>query len=264
MQGLQQELWALEGPRVLTHVGDLAWWATMHLGREQEWKRHVWLDGDRCVAWAWLRRPSSLDYEVHPDHSRGPVHEEILSWFESEADGSGPLSTLALEGDRDRLDVLADRAYSRPDDYKSYVYNVVELGDEMAPPGLPPGHALRTVEAGRDLRERVEVHREVWAPSRVTEERYRNVMRAWRIAPISTASSRRRRGRSPDTRSAGTTRRTGSRSSNRSGRIQHIVVRVSEPRSAVLRSSGCGTPVHDMRLCTRVAVRTPHLRGSST
>lgn len=178
MQGLQQELWALEGPRVLTHVGDLAWWATMHLGREQEWKRHVWLESDRCVAWAWLRRPSSLDYEVHPEHRRGPVHEAILSWFESEADRNSPLSTLALEDDRDRLDVLVERGYSRPGDYKWYVYNVVELGDEMPPSELPPGYALRTVEAG-DLHERVEVHREVWAPSRVTEESYRNVMRAW-------------------------------------------------------------------------------------
>ena len=30
-----------------------------------------------------------------------------------------------------------------------------------------------------DLHERVEVHRAVWAPSRVTEESYRDVMRIW-------------------------------------------------------------------------------------
>jgi hypothetical protein len=47
MQSLQQELWMLEGPRVHAHVGDLAWWTTMHVGREGEWKRRLWLDGDR-------------------------------------------------------------------------------------------------------------------------------------------------------------------------------------------------------------------------
>jgi hypothetical protein len=65
MQSVQQELWALLGPRVHTHIGDLAWWATMHVGREAEWERRLWLDGERCVAWAWLRRPASLDHEVH-------------------------------------------------------------------------------------------------------------------------------------------------------------------------------------------------------
>ena len=33
--------------------------------------------------------------------------------------------------------------------------------------------------AESDLHERVEVHRAVWTPSRLTEESYRNVMRTW-------------------------------------------------------------------------------------
>jgi len=58
MQSLQQELWAIERERTHTHLGDLVWWATMHTGRESEWKRRLWLDGDRCVAWARLDRPA--------------------------------------------------------------------------------------------------------------------------------------------------------------------------------------------------------------
>ncbi len=178
MQSLQQELWALEGPRVQTHVGDLAWWGSMHVGREQEWKRHLWLDGDRCVAWAWLRLPAALDYEVHREHRRGAVHRELLQWFEAEAEG-GPLTTFAMEGDEDWHAVLSERGYTRPDPYKWYAYHVQELDLPIAEPELPEGFTLRPLGGEEDLRERVEVHRAVWAPSRVTEESYRDVMRTW-------------------------------------------------------------------------------------
>jgi len=179
MQALQQELWALEGPRTHTHVGDLAWWATMHLGREREWKRRVWLDGDRCVAWAWLDRPATLDYEVHCDHRGGGVHEEVLDWFESEAEGDGPLSAYVMDGDEASRELLARRGFAEPAEAKSYAYHVHDQVTQCHLVEAPPGFTLRTVRGDEDLHERVEVHRAAWAPSRVTEESYRNVMRIW-------------------------------------------------------------------------------------
>jgi ribosomal protein S18 acetylase RimI-like enzyme len=178
MQALQQELWPLEGPRVHAHVGDLAWWATMHTGREREWKRHLWIEDGRCVAWAWLQRPASLDYQVHSAHRGGELHHEILDWFEAEAEGDGPLSTYLMDGDEPSLGVLAERGYREPENAMSYAYHVsdLELGGL---PAIPDGYSFRTVTGAADLHERVEVHRAVWAPSRVTEESYRNVMQAW-------------------------------------------------------------------------------------
>ncbi len=115
MQALQQELWPLEGPRVRAHIGDLAWWATMHTGREHEWERHLWLEGGRCVAWAWFRRPASLDYQVHSAYRGGELHHAVLDWFETEAEGDGPLSTFVMDGDEPSLRVLTDRGYREPD-----------------------------------------------------------------------------------------------------------------------------------------------------
>jgi ribosomal protein S18 acetylase RimI-like enzyme len=179
MQSLQQELWRLEGPRVLTHVGDLAWWATMHTGRDEEWERRLWLDGDRCVAWAWFRRPAALDYDLHPDHLRGDLHRELLDWFESVAESDVPRTTFALESEDERIAVLRQRGYARAAGGSSYVYYVSELDGSDAVPELPEGFTLRTVDPVRDLHARVEVHRAAWTNSRVTEESYRNVMRAW-------------------------------------------------------------------------------------
>jgi len=182
MQSLQQELWALDGERTHTHVGDLAWWVTMHVGREDEWKRRLWLDGDRCLAWAWLDRPASLDYEVHRDHRGGALHEEVLDWFEAEAEDS-VLEAWVMDGDEGSLELLARRGFMQPDPYKWYAYYVRELDAPVAQPSVPDGFRLRTVNDGGDLHERVEVHRAAWEPSRVTEESYRNVMSTWPYRP---------------------------------------------------------------------------------
>jgi ribosomal protein S18 acetylase RimI-like enzyme len=179
MQSLQQEAWALEGPGVLTHVGDLAWWATMHVGREGEWRRRLWLDGERCVAWAWMKTPASLDYDVHPDLRAGALHDEVLDWFESEAEGDEPRSTYALEDDAEWRGVLQGRGYAPVDSDTWYAYYVQDLDDAPARPEVPPGFTLRAVRGDGDLRERVAAHRAAWEPSRVTEESYRNVMSVW-------------------------------------------------------------------------------------
>jgi len=183
MQALQQELWALESERTQAHVGDLAWGATQHVGREREWNRRLWFDGDRCVAWAWLKRPASFDYEVHRDHRGGPLHKEVLDWFESEAQGDEPLHAFVMEGDVTSRELFERRGFVEPDNPERYAYHARNLSDFVANSHeasvLDDGFVLRTVRGDEDLHERVEVHRAVWAPSRVTEESYRNVMRTW-------------------------------------------------------------------------------------
>jgi ribosomal protein S18 acetylase RimI-like enzyme len=179
MQSLQQELWALEGPRVLAHVGDLAWWSTMHTGREAEWKRQLWLDGDRCVAWSWLKLPATMDYEVHREHRGGRVHHDLLDWFEANAAAEGPLSTFAMEDDHEWIAVLEAKGYTHSEPYDSYGYHVQDLDGSLQDPEVPENFTLRTVRGEGDLHERVEVHRTVWAPSRVSEESFRNVMSVW-------------------------------------------------------------------------------------
>jgi ribosomal protein S18 acetylase RimI-like enzyme len=172
MQSLQQELWSLDGPHVLTHVGDLAWWE-----HRPPAKRRLWLDGDRCLAWAWLHAPATLDYEVHRDHRSGELHRDVLEWFEAEADGD-KLTTYALETDEESSIFLAASGYERPKPHAWYAYYVQELDRALPEPKLPDGFSAHTVQT-QDFRERVEIHRAVWAPSRVTEDVYRHVMQTW-------------------------------------------------------------------------------------
>jgi len=184
MQSLQQELWSTEAERTHAHVGDLAWWETQLVGRAHEWKRHLWLDGDRCVAWAWLDRPAKLDYEVHVDQRGRALHEEVLDWFESEAEADADrLEAWVMDGDDVTLGLFGRRGFDRPAHAPSYEYYVRELSEQQPVPVLRDGFRLRTVRGEEDLHERVEVHRAVWAPSRVTDESYGEVMRTWPYRP---------------------------------------------------------------------------------
>jgi ribosomal protein S18 acetylase RimI-like enzyme len=139
----------------------------------------LWLDGDRCVAWAWLWPPAALDYDVHPEHRGGSVEQEVLEWFESEAGGTDALTTFVLESDADRLAVLTERGYGASEPLSWYAYHVQEFDRELPDPVVPDGFTLRTVRTAADFHKRVALHRAVWAPSRLTEEGYRKVTSAW-------------------------------------------------------------------------------------
>jgi ribosomal protein S18 acetylase RimI-like enzyme len=84
----------------------------------------------------------------------------------------------AQDDDADAVRTLERRGYSRPSDGRWYAHYVRELDAPIASPTPAPGYSLRTI-SGEDIHERVEVHRAVWDPSRVTEESFRNVMASW-------------------------------------------------------------------------------------
>jgi ribosomal protein S18 acetylase RimI-like enzyme len=176
MQALVSELWRLEGPAVENHVGDLAWQRFQHTGRESEWRIRVWEEAGELAAWAWLRLPATLQYEIHPDHRNGPLHDELIAWFEAEAQGD-ELRTSSTSTDTERLTVLHRHGYEIDLEARTLCYFIREL-DDVPIPAVPADYTLRTVRSG-DLERRVEIHRVVWDPSRVTTESYANVMAAW-------------------------------------------------------------------------------------
>jgi len=169
MQQLALQQRRLLGPRAAWHIGDVAWGLRQHEGREPEWKIRLWVDDGSVVAWSWLKRDRDalLEHDVHPDHIR--LLDEILAEPDARA-------AVAFEDDEERRAALARHGFTEPGPAMHLL--VRDLAEPPDPPTLPHGFRCRTVEPG-DLAERVAVHRDVWAPSRVTESSYAAVMETW-------------------------------------------------------------------------------------
>ena len=176
MQALVSELWRLEGPHVENHVGDVAWMRFQHAGREGEWRIRIWEEDGEPIAWAWIRRPGTLGHEIHPRHRGGALHDDVLDWFEANVAGD-ELRVSSLTTDTERLGFLRGRGYEIEAAARVFSYHLRKLL-EIPEPSLPSGYRLRAVEPA-DLEARVELHRVVWAPSRVTMESYTKLQTVW-------------------------------------------------------------------------------------
>jgi ribosomal protein S18 acetylase RimI-like enzyme len=156
------------GRRAQWHVGDIAWGFCQHEGREHEWTVRIWEEAGEVVAWSWFKSARGwLEFDVRPD--RLELLAEILD---------EPRASIAacFEDDEPARAALAQRGFTQPS--WAIHLNVRELEEPPEQAPLPAGFRCRTVTPA-DLAERIAIHQEVWAPSRVTESSYANVMATW-------------------------------------------------------------------------------------
>jgi GNAT superfamily N-acetyltransferase len=145
----------------------------------------LWEEDGELVGFAWLEKPDGVVMQVHPRlRGSGPLEREMLEW--------GARQTRAVYGeqqedelwtrvteDEPRLAALLAELSFEPDPDHALMMS----RDLHAPiPGsiLPDGWTVREVGGEEEWEARVEIHREVWHPSRVTLEAYRRL----RAAPL--------------------------------------------------------------------------------
>jgi len=175
MQRLVQEAWAVVGPKNERHVGDVAWAHTHIPDRQHTFRRRLWEEDRRVVAYGWLFRPQTLDWQVDP--ARPELVDTVHECFEGEAEAN-VVETSALAEDESAIAVLRARGYEEVADGPWFACLIRDL-DDAPEPELPPGYALGTVRGEEDVDRRVEVHRAAWEPSRFTLESYRDVRATW-------------------------------------------------------------------------------------
>jgi ribosomal protein S18 acetylase RimI-like enzyme len=173
LQRLVQDAWAAAGPQE-RHIGDVAW-AESHIpGRAATFRRRLWEEDGRVVAWGWIFLPDTLDWQVDP--ARPELVDEVHAWFESEVDAR-TLTTSALASHAPAVAAIRARGYEEQTGEPWMAWLSRDL-DELPAPEVPAGYRLRAVTAA-DLERRVEVHRVAWEPSRVTAESYAVVRSTW-------------------------------------------------------------------------------------
>jgi ribosomal protein S18 acetylase RimI-like enzyme len=183
MQALVRVL-AEEGARSYLQVGDLLWGMYQNTIFDPYQHMRLWRDepGD-LLAFAWFDpRPGSITWYLDPRRARDTaLEEEILSWAEQHARDFAPvdepealLHAESFADDSVRADFLARHGFAATDDHAMlFMQRDLELPIPAAT--LPAGWTVRHVGGEDEYQERVNTHREVYHPSRVTLEAYRRL-----------------------------------------------------------------------------------------
>jgi hypothetical protein len=108
---------------------------------------------------------------------RAPFHVGDIAWGLNDEILAEPAAQTAsaFEDDHELREILARQGFTKPGGPMHFLVRDLAAAAPVAP--LPEGFRCRTVQES-DLAERVAVHRDAFAPSRVTETSYRNVMSA--------------------------------------------------------------------------------------
>lgn len=222
MQRAVQRGWS---PTRRWHVGDLAWARHAMPGREPDWRTALWENGGdaQVLAWGWAELPGHLD--LHVDPARPQLAAAVLAWFD-EVTAGADRSVTVLETEGHLVAALDGAGYRPLPKAPFFQHCLLDLDQPLPTPRLPKGYRLRPVRPD-EVKARTAAHRAAWHPARigelhvppvdlgevasgVTAEGYRAVMAAWPTATTWTRSSRRQTGRWSPSRSAGSTRPTGS------------------------------------------------------
>lgn len=168
------------GEPVYCTVGDLDWWRFTSSDPDAIRHAALWMDDDgQVVGWAWPQG-NQVDMVSHPQHRN--VEDEMLAWAEQRvheqaaADQRVCLRIWSDTGDVARNALLQQRGYQRADEF--FVYHSYALDQPVPAPRLPPGYTLRHVVGEDDLERRVAVHRDAFAPSKMTIAKHCAVMQS--------------------------------------------------------------------------------------
>jgi mycothiol synthase len=181
---LLQQTYAQGGLPVYATVGDSDWWrwgpgaSPEDVSRIQLW----WNDRKELAGVAWPEHPWGQDLQVdvlvHPTY-RG-LEDDVLAWAEAQQRAARTEVTLHLTAwafthDTVRLAVLQKRGYVQTNDG----FLALSRSVEPIPPTVPAssGYRIRSVQMDRDLPSRVAIHRAAFAPSKMSEDGYRLLVR---------------------------------------------------------------------------------------
>lgn len=184
LRSFLSEATAVSRPQAYWHPGDLVWMIFQNTRFDPRESIRLWTAGEELLGFAVLQEPDSVEIQVRPDlRGRGEIEGEMLRWAAERLDDrrrnpEGVLRTGALESDHLTAALLEELGFGRDpgqDSGYALMHRTLEgLPEESA----PEGWSVRPVGGEEEWRRRVDLHREVWAPSKVTLEAYRRLRAA--------------------------------------------------------------------------------------
>jgi GNAT superfamily N-acetyltransferase len=169
------------------HIGDFIWAGFAGLpkvtgDRLSIWERHP----GGIAGLGWFEAPHRTDLTVHPQllgtNEGAELIREMVRWAEETHAGQDeappePLSMTVPHYDTFTQEVVTELGY-RFTGKTPYAGNFRMLEAPIEPAVLPDGFTIVAMTDAADLIDRVEIHRDVWAPSKFTMERYQWIRQA--------------------------------------------------------------------------------------
>jgi len=165
------------------HIGDLIWGVYQNTIFDPRASIRLWEDaGGELLGFAWREEPDGLSIQVHPRlRGSGLLEQQMLDWGAADIlahphPEPPEMWAKAMDSDAPYQAILARRGFQRDDFH--YLLMRRDLRAPIPAAELPPGWSVRQVGDESEWGPRVETHREVWHPSRVTLAAYRRLRRA--------------------------------------------------------------------------------------
>ncbi len=181
---------AMGSRRAYYEPGDVVWQTLQWPPSVFNPAEHIFLWRDASdpdgapVAFAWMDRPGEAIFQLHPrlrESDQGAqLFDAMIAWGQEQARqaGGARMEIPALEDDSLYVDTLTRHGYARGEALELNFQQT--LTDPIPAPTLPDGWSVRPVAGPSEFEKRVELHRAVWYPSRVTVEAYERL----RAAPL--------------------------------------------------------------------------------
>lgn len=167
-------------PDAFMHPGDLVWRTLNSAQYRPEREMRIWEEGGQIAGFI-LQKRLGFDFTAAPWLKPEPRQNLLAAMLAHalqqarERGLEGNLHTSISERDLESAQVLQAAGFVQADDL---MYALERPLSEVIPaPALPEGLVVRSPEP-HELEERVDVHLEVWHPSRFSLEAYQHIRRA--------------------------------------------------------------------------------------
>ncbi len=169
---------------VKDHVGDLTWGVYQNTVFDPHTSIRLCEDDGKLLGYVWVHRPSDVQWTLDPGLPEGDaVAQALVAWGEAAcaaalgtAANNRMIATSAPDDLHERIAFIFSQGYGRTDEIMHHFEQDLEAS--LPEPMLPPGWTIRPVGNEDEWQARVDIHRDVWHPSKVTLEAYRRLRRA--------------------------------------------------------------------------------------
>ena len=169
---------------VKDHVGDITWGVYLNTSFDPHTSIRLCEDYGKLLGYVWVYRPSDVQWTLDPTIPEDDaIAQNLVAWGEAACQAAlGPdtsnrtITTSVPDDLHARIGFVLSQGYARTEEFMHHFEQSLEV--DLPEPVLPPGWTIRSVGNEDEWQARVDIHRDVWHPSKVTMEAYRRLRRA--------------------------------------------------------------------------------------